>query len=192
MSVHENYFSQGAVIVSTPQDLALLDARRGVEMFKAVNVPVLGLVENMSVFECPKCGEQSYIFGHEAIRKVCREMNLDILCNYLLHYFMYFFLVHYWSLYGVEFCRLSSIRHENTGNERRRKTNRCLSARKQPGIYSFFYIRAEKKAVTVYCFSAGQSIFEVGGRSIAKTRRENNGCIAFTNAAKDTMTKNKK
>ena len=85
MSVHENYFSQGAVIVSTPQDLALLDARRGVEMFKAVNVPVLGLVENMSVFECPKCGEQSYIFGHEAIRKVCREMNLDILCNYLLH-----------------------------------------------------------------------------------------------------------
>ncbi|GAU94768.1 hypothetical protein RvY_06487 [Ramazzottius varieornatus] len=71
----------GVVIVSTPQDLALLDARRGVEMFKAVNVPILGLVENMSVFECPKCGELSHIFGHESIRKLCKEINLDILCS---------------------------------------------------------------------------------------------------------------
>ncbi len=49
----------GAVIVSTPQDLALIDARRGVEMFKRVNVPVLGIIENMSYFVCPKCGERS-------------------------------------------------------------------------------------------------------------------------------------
>jgi len=48
----------GAVIVSTPQDLALIDARRGVEMFKRVNVPVLGMIENMSYFVCPKCGER--------------------------------------------------------------------------------------------------------------------------------------
>ena len=48
----------GAVIVSTPQDLALIDARRGVEMFKRVNVPVLGIIENMSYFVCPKCGER--------------------------------------------------------------------------------------------------------------------------------------
>ena len=54
----------GAVIVSTPQDLALIDARRGVEMFKRVNVPVLGVIENMSYFVCPKCGERSDIFGH--------------------------------------------------------------------------------------------------------------------------------
>ena len=55
---------RGAVIVSTPQDLALIDARRGVEMFKRVNVPVLGVIENMSYFVCPKCGERHDVFGH--------------------------------------------------------------------------------------------------------------------------------
>jgi ATP-binding protein involved in chromosome partitioning len=55
---------KGAVIVSTPQDLALIDARRGIAMFKRVNVPVLGIVENMSMFICPKCGTRSDIFGH--------------------------------------------------------------------------------------------------------------------------------
>jgi len=54
----------GAVIVSTPQDLALLDARRGIAMFKRVNVPILGLVENMSYFVCPQCGTRSDIFAH--------------------------------------------------------------------------------------------------------------------------------
>jgi ATP-binding protein involved in chromosome partitioning len=54
----------GAVIVSTPQDIALIDARRGVRMFERVRVPVLGLVENMSVFCCPNCGHRSEIFGH--------------------------------------------------------------------------------------------------------------------------------
>jgi len=54
----------GAVIVSTPQDLALIDARKGIAMFKRVNVPVLGIIENMSYFVCPKCGERSDIFGH--------------------------------------------------------------------------------------------------------------------------------
>jgi ATP-binding protein involved in chromosome partitioning len=54
----------GAVIVSTPQDLALIDARRGIAMFKRVDVPVLGLVENMSYFLCPHCGERSDPFGH--------------------------------------------------------------------------------------------------------------------------------
>jgi ATP-binding protein involved in chromosome partitioning len=54
----------GAVIVSTPQDLALVDARRGIAMFRRVDVPVLGLVENMSYFLCPKCGERTEIFSH--------------------------------------------------------------------------------------------------------------------------------
>jgi ATP-binding protein involved in chromosome partitioning len=63
----------GAVIVSTPQDIALLDARRGVKMFEQVRVPVLGIVENMSYFSCPDCGQRSDIFGHggaaaEAVR----------------------------------------------------------------------------------------------------------------------------
>ncbi len=54
----------GAVIVSTPQDLALLDARRGLAMFKRVDVPVLGIIENMSYFICPSCGAEAHIFGH--------------------------------------------------------------------------------------------------------------------------------
>jgi ATP-binding protein involved in chromosome partitioning len=54
----------GAVIVSTPQDLALIDARKGLAMFRKVGVPVLGIVENMSYFVCPSCGERSDIFGH--------------------------------------------------------------------------------------------------------------------------------
>jgi ATP-binding protein involved in chromosome partitioning len=54
----------GAVIVSTPQDLALIDARKGLNMFHKVGVPVLGLIENMSYFVCPSCGEESHIFGH--------------------------------------------------------------------------------------------------------------------------------
>jgi ATP-binding protein involved in chromosome partitioning len=58
----------GAVIVSTPQDLALIDARKGLNMFRKVNVPVLGLVENMSTFICPHCGERSDIFGHGGAR----------------------------------------------------------------------------------------------------------------------------
>ena len=58
----------GAVVVSTPQDLALIDARRGIAMFKRVDVPVLGLVENMSYFLCPHCGERSDIFSHGGAR----------------------------------------------------------------------------------------------------------------------------
>ncbi len=54
----------GAVVVSTPQDLALADARKGISMFEKVNVPVLGLIENMSYFQCQSCGEKSYIFSH--------------------------------------------------------------------------------------------------------------------------------
>ncbi|MBC7434347.1 MAG: Mrp/NBP35 family ATP-binding protein [Rubritepida sp.] len=66
----------GAVIVSTPQDVALIDARRGVRMFEKVGVPVLGLIENMSFYCCPKCGERAEIFGHggaeaEAARLGC-------------------------------------------------------------------------------------------------------------------------
>ena len=58
----------GAVIVSTPQDIALIDARRGVKMFERVNVPVLGLVENMSFYCCPNCGHRADLFGHGGAR----------------------------------------------------------------------------------------------------------------------------
>ncbi|MEK9646066.1 MAG: Mrp/NBP35 family ATP-binding protein, partial [Alphaproteobacteria bacterium] len=69
----------GAVIVSTPQDLALLDARKGLNMFRKVEVPVLGIVENMSYFLCPHCGERSDIFTHGGARKAAMEMGVDFL-----------------------------------------------------------------------------------------------------------------
>ena len=70
---------RGAVIVSTPQDLALIDARRGIAMFKRVNVPVLGIVENMSTFICPKCGTRSDIFGHGGARHEAERLGVPFL-----------------------------------------------------------------------------------------------------------------
>jgi ATP-binding protein involved in chromosome partitioning len=70
---------KGAVIVSTPQDLALIDARRGIAMFRRVNVPVLGIVENMSYFLCPHCGERSEIFGHGGARREAERLGVPFL-----------------------------------------------------------------------------------------------------------------
>jgi ATP-binding protein involved in chromosome partitioning len=70
---------KGAVIVSTPQDLALIDARRGIAMFRRVNVPVLGIVENMSTFICPNCGARSDIFGHGGARHEAERLNVRFL-----------------------------------------------------------------------------------------------------------------
>jgi len=75
----------GAVIVSTPQDLALIDARRGVEMFKRVNVPVLGIIENMSYFVCPKCGERHDIFGHGGAHAEADKLGVPFLGEVPLH-----------------------------------------------------------------------------------------------------------
>jgi ATP-binding protein involved in chromosome partitioning len=69
----------GAVIVSTPQDLALIDARRGVTMFRKVDVPVLGVVENMSYFLCPHCGERSDIFAHGGARHEAERLGVPFL-----------------------------------------------------------------------------------------------------------------
>lgn len=69
----------GAVIVSTPQDLALIDARRGVGMFKRVEVPILGIVENMATFVCPHCGTQSHIFGHGGARREAERLGVAFL-----------------------------------------------------------------------------------------------------------------
>jgi ATP-binding protein involved in chromosome partitioning len=76
---------KGAVIVSTPQDLALIDARRGVAMFKRVNVPVLGVVENMSYFLCPSCGSRSDIFGHGGARHEAERLGVPFLGEVPLH-----------------------------------------------------------------------------------------------------------
>ncbi|MCC2111291.1 MAG: Mrp/NBP35 family ATP-binding protein, partial [Hyphomicrobiales bacterium] len=69
----------GAVIVSTPQDLALIDARKGIGMFRKVNVPILGIIENMSHFLCPHCGERSEIFGHGGARAEAERLGVPFL-----------------------------------------------------------------------------------------------------------------
>ena len=69
----------GAVIVTTPQDIALLDARKGIEMFRKVDIPVLGVVENMSLYECPKCGELSHLFGAGGGERVAAEFGVPLL-----------------------------------------------------------------------------------------------------------------
>jgi ATP-binding protein involved in chromosome partitioning len=70
---------RGAVIVSTPQDLALIDARKGLAMFSKTQVPVLGIIENMSLFVCPHCGKESHIFGHGGARSEARKMSVPFL-----------------------------------------------------------------------------------------------------------------
>jgi ATP-binding protein involved in chromosome partitioning len=75
----------GAVIVSTPQDIALIDARKGLNMFRKVSVPVLGIVENMSFFLCPHCGERSDIFGHGGARDEASKLGVPFLGEVPLH-----------------------------------------------------------------------------------------------------------
>ena len=75
----------GAVIVSTPQDIALIDAKKGLNMFRKVDVPVLGIIENMSVFVCPNCGHESHIFSHGGARKEAERLGMEFLGEMPLH-----------------------------------------------------------------------------------------------------------
>ena len=79
LTLAQNVPLKGAVIISTPQDLSLIDARRGLAMFKKVNVPVLGIVENMSYFQCPQCGTRSDIFGHGGARHEAERLGVPFL-----------------------------------------------------------------------------------------------------------------
>ena len=69
----------GAVIVSTPQDIALIDARKGLNMFRKVDVPVLGIIENMSFYACPNCGHVAHIFGHGGARREAERLGIEFL-----------------------------------------------------------------------------------------------------------------
>ncbi|MCG6884214.1 MAG: Mrp/NBP35 family ATP-binding protein [Silicimonas sp.] len=69
----------GAIIVSTPQDVALLDARKAVDMFKTLNTPILGLIENMSSYVCPNCGHEEHLFGHGGVRAEAGQMGVPFL-----------------------------------------------------------------------------------------------------------------
>jgi ATP-binding protein involved in chromosome partitioning len=75
----------GAVIVTTPQDIALLDAKKGVEMFRKVNVPVLGVVENMAIHICSNCGHEEHVFGSGGGERIARDYQTKLLGSLPLH-----------------------------------------------------------------------------------------------------------
>ncbi|RIB12327.1 P-loop containing nucleoside triphosphate hydrolase protein [Gigaspora rosea] len=79
LTISQQIVLDGVVIVSTPQDIALVDARKGANMFTKVNVPILGIVQNMSVFVCPNCQHKVHIFGQNGVLKTSKEMGLDYL-----------------------------------------------------------------------------------------------------------------
>jgi ATP-binding protein involved in chromosome partitioning len=85
LTLAQNVPLKGAIIISTPQDLSLIDARRGLAMFKKVGVPVLGIVENMSYFQCPHCGTRSDIFGHGGARHEAEKLGVPFLGEIPLH-----------------------------------------------------------------------------------------------------------
>ena len=85
LTISQNVPLSGAVIVSTPQDLALIDARKGIAMFKRVEVPILGIIENMSYFLCPSCGTRSDIFGHGGARDEAYKLGVPFLGEVPLH-----------------------------------------------------------------------------------------------------------
>ncbi|KAG5474496.1 hypothetical protein LSCM1_03282 [Leishmania martiniquensis] len=79
LTITQEIMLSGAVIVSTPQKVALIDVRRGIDMFAAVNTPVLGLVENMSYFQCDSCDKRHYLFGHGGVARAAEELRVPFL-----------------------------------------------------------------------------------------------------------------
>ncbi|KAI8878429.1 P-loop containing nucleoside triphosphate hydrolase protein [Backusella circina FSU 941] len=79
LTISQQVEVDGAVIISTPQDIALIDAVKGTNMFKKVNVPILGLVQNMSLYVCPNCKHESHIFGHDGAARMAQDMQLPLL-----------------------------------------------------------------------------------------------------------------
>jgi ATP-binding protein involved in chromosome partitioning len=76
----------GAVIITTPQDIALLDARKGLQMFRKVSVPILGIVENMSTHVCSNCQHEEAIFGNGGGISIAEEFDVNLLCNIPLNH----------------------------------------------------------------------------------------------------------
>lgn len=79
LSVTQRLRLSGAIMVSTPQDIALIDARRGAAMFRKVAVPIMGIIENMSYYQCPKCGHSEHIFGRDGAKRTGEELNMELL-----------------------------------------------------------------------------------------------------------------
>ncbi|HHI71390.1 MAG TPA: sodium:proton antiporter, partial [Rhodobacteraceae bacterium] len=76
---------EGALIVSTPQDVALLDARKGIDMFRKLGTPILGMIENMSTHICSNCGHEEHIFGHGGVAAEAEKLNVPLLAEIPLH-----------------------------------------------------------------------------------------------------------
>ncbi|MGC1428519.1 MAG: Mrp/NBP35 family ATP-binding protein [Albidovulum sp.] len=85
MTLAQKTHVDGVIVVSTPQDIALLDARKGIDMFKKLGTPILGLVENMAVHVCSKCGHEEHIFGHGGVRIEAEKMGVPLLAEIPLH-----------------------------------------------------------------------------------------------------------
>ena len=85
MTIAQRVPLAGAIIVSTPQDIALIDARKGLAMFEKTRVPILGIVENMSLYICPNCGHEAHIFGHDGARETAAELGVPFLGAVPLH-----------------------------------------------------------------------------------------------------------
>jgi ATP-binding protein involved in chromosome partitioning len=81
LSMIQNAQVDGAIIISTPQDVALLDAKKGLEMFKKLNLPIVGMVENMSSFICDKCGSEHFIFGKGGVEKAVEDLHTTLLAK---------------------------------------------------------------------------------------------------------------
>jgi ATP-binding protein involved in chromosome partitioning len=79
LTITQQIALDGAVIVSTPQDIALKDAVKGISMFEKVSVPILGMVQNMSVFVCPNCNHSTHVFGAEGVARTCADRGIELL-----------------------------------------------------------------------------------------------------------------
>jgi ATP-binding protein involved in chromosome partitioning len=75
----------GAIIISTPNLLSIKDSVKGINMFKKVEVPVLGMVQNMATFTCPECGTSHNIFGHDGVKEICKQLGMDLIGDIPLH-----------------------------------------------------------------------------------------------------------
>jgi len=85
MTLAQKSHLDGAIIVSTPQDIALLDARKGIDMFNKLGTPILGLIENMSTHICSQCGHEEHIFGHGGVAREAEKLGVPLLAEIPLH-----------------------------------------------------------------------------------------------------------
>ncbi|MCR9255223.1 MAG: Mrp/NBP35 family ATP-binding protein [Alphaproteobacteria bacterium] len=85
MTLTQKFVVDGAVIVSTPQDVALLDARKGIDMFKQLGTPLLGMIENMSTHICSACGHEEHVFGHGGVAHEAEKLGIPLLAEIPLH-----------------------------------------------------------------------------------------------------------